>query len=61
MKFMWISIAGKQDSDEDLNNLKIDERKEEKERASSTGEEKFPDQTENTKYSKANLLLKGGL
>ena len=35
MKFIWISIAGKQDSNEDSNNLKIDERKEEKETASS--------------------------
>ena len=58
---MWISIAGKQDSEEDSNNLKIDERKEEKETASSAGEEKFPDQTENTNYPKANLLFEGGL
>ena len=61
MKFMWISIPGKQDSDEDSNNLKIDERKEEKETASSAGEEKFPDQTDNTKYPKAKLLLEGSL
>ncbi|KAK2714246.1 uncharacterized protein LOC136039763 isoform X2 [Artemia franciscana] len=54
-------LEGKQDSDEDSNNLKIDERKEEKETASSAGEEKFPDQTENTKYPKANLLLEGAL
>ena len=39
MKSMWISIAGKQDSDEDSNNWEIDERKEEKETASSAGEE----------------------
>ena len=44
---MWISVAAKQDSNEYSNNLKIDERKEEKETASSVGEEKFPDQTEN--------------
>ena len=47
VKFMWISVAAKQDSNEYSNNLKIDERKEEKEIASSAGEEKFPDQTEN--------------
>jgi len=41
--------------------LKIDERKEEKETASSAGEEKFLDQTENTNYPKANLLFEGGL
>ena len=45
VKFMWISVVAKQDSNEYSNNLKIDERKEEKETASSASEEKFPDQT----------------
>ncbi|XP_065571655.1 uncharacterized protein LOC136034415 isoform X1 [Artemia franciscana] len=40
---------GKQDSDEDSNNLKIDERKEEKETASSAGKQDSEEDSNNLK------------